>query len=469
MDFGVLNLRAGRYELVRVAGNWAREFVPVSQGLEAGTFVLDQRGLNTGHAANLFFLVHERGDATEEAGVVYFGAMAWSGNWRLRFESLPSGACRIFAGYEASDFGLTLGAGEMHRTPAVVFGCTDAGRGGASRALHRFTRERVLPGRAPGEPRPVLYNSWEATGFDLSLENQTALARTAAAVGVELFVVDDGWFGARRHDRAGLGDWTVSADVFPDGLRPLADEIRRLGMQFGLWFEPEMVNPDSDLYRAHPEWVLHFPGRPRIEQRNQLILDFGRPEVVEYLWAQMDARVREIGIDFIKWDMNRYAYQPGSVAGKRIWQRHVEGVYGLMDRLRAAHPRLAIQTCSGGGGRIDLGILARTDQAWVSDNTDAHDRAFIQEGFSFAYPACVLESWVTEEKNPQTGRLSSLDLRFDVSMRGALGIGSHLNELSPADLESYRRKIAFYKKIRPIVQGGDLYRLVPLCQEVFSC
>ncbi|HEY5792033.1 MAG TPA: alpha-galactosidase, partial [Chthoniobacterales bacterium] len=364
VDFGVLNLPCGHYELTRAAGAWAREFAPVTQPIEQGVFVLDQRGLNTGHAVNPFFHVCERGQATEEAGTVYFGAIAWSGNWRLRFESLPGGNCRIFAGYEASDFALTLGPGESHKTPAFLFGCSSEGRGGASRRLHRFLRERVLPGHGPEEFRPVLYNSWEATYFDLSLENQTELARVAADIGVELFVVDDGWFGARRHDRAGLGDWVVSQDVFPGGLQPLADEVRRLGMKFGLWVEPEMVNPDSDLYRAHPDWVLHFPGRPRTTSRTQMILDFGRPEVVQYLLDALDALVRENGVDFFKWDMNRYVSEPGSVAGKAIWRKHVEGLYRIWDALRRAHPHLDIQSCSGGGGRIDPGILARADQVW---------------------------------------------------------------------------------------------------------
>lgn len=460
-DFGVLHLPPGRYEATRAAGGWAREFVAERHRLEQGTFVLDQRGLNTGHASNPFFLVNECGKAGEESGTVHFGAIAWSGNWRLRFEALPTGPCRVFAGYEASDFALTLAPGESHLTPACLFGCSPAGRGGASRRLHAFIRERVLPGFADDEFRPVLYNSWEATYFDLSLEKQSELARIAASVGIELFVVDDGWFGARRNDRAGLGDWVVSPRVFPEGLKPLIDEVRRLGMKFGLWVEPEMVNPDSDLYRAHPDWVLHFPGRPRTEKgyRNQLILDFGRPEVVDHIFGVLDSLVRENGIDFFKWDMNRYVTEPGSVAGKAIWRRHVEGLYRILDRLRKNHPRLDIQSCSGGGGRIDPGILARADQVWTSDNTDARDRVFIEDGFSLAYPARVMESWVTHDTNHQTGMSHSLDLRFDAAMRGALGIGSAINQLSPGDLEIYRNKIAFYKKIRPVVQGGDLYRL----------
>jgi alpha-galactosidase len=457
LGFGTVHLPNGRYEVTRPAGAWAREFVCGREPLTQGSVVVSQLGLNTGHASNPFFLMNEVGAAFEEAGLVYFGALAYSGNWSLEFEVLPTGPVRVHGGYERTDFALTLAPGESQRTPAFTHGCCAEGWGGASRRMHRFVRDYVLPGSE--ELRPVLYNSWEATYFDLSVEGQSRLAGLAAAIGVELFVVDDGWFGGRRHDRAGLGDWQVSPAVFPQGLKPLIDEVRRLGMKFGIWVEPEMINPDSDLYRAHPDWVLHFPGRPRTESRNQLILDFGRPEVVEHIFGVLDTLFGQNEIDFVKWDMNRYATEPGSPAGKAVWRKHVEGVYSILDRLRQRHPRLAIQSCSGGGGRIDLGVLARADQVWTSDNTDAHDRVGIQDGFSLIYPPRVMESWVTHEVNHQTGRRSSLDLRFDVAMRGVLGIGSTLDKLPVEEILAYARKIAFYKKIRPVVQTGDLYRL----------
>lgn len=462
LDFATLALPPGPYELTRAAGTWAREFMPATQRLEQGCLTLDHRGINTGHFTNPFFHLHAVGEAVEESGTVYFGVMAWSGNWRMRFETLPTGPCRIFAGYEASDFELVLKPGESHTTSACVLGCSAEGHGGASRRLHAFILDRVLPGHDEEEFRPILYNSWEASYFDLSFEQQLALAKKAASIGVELFVVDDGWFGARRDDSAGLGDWVVSPDVFPDGLQPLADEVHQLGMKFGLWVEPEMVNVDSDLYRLHPDWVLHFPGRQRSigqEYRNQLILDFGRPEVVAYILELLDALVRENGVDFFKWDMNRYVTEPGSVAGRGIWRKHVEGLYHIMDELRRRHPHLSIQSCSGGGGRIDAGILARCDQAWTSDNTDARDRTYIEEGFSLAYPPRAMESWVTHATNHQTGMSHSLDLRFDVAMRGNLGIGTALDRLSDEELAIYERKIRFYRRIRPVVQGGRLYRL----------
>jgi alpha-galactosidase len=460
--FASLHLPPGTSEVTTTHGAWAAEFTQQQQTLPVGNFSIGHRSVQTGHVFNPFFLANRPGQAWEESGIVYFGALAYSGAWQIVFNHQHSGDVRVFGGYNPFDFELILDPGESHTTPAFVCGVSDNGWGGASRRLHRFTRERVLP-ETP--IRPVLYNSWEATYFSLSYEGQLALARKAAAMGVELFVVDDGWFGGRRTDFSGLGDWWVSPDVFPDGLQPLIDEVHKLGMQFGLWFEPEMVNPDSDLYRQHPDWVLHFPGRPRTEARFQLVLDFGRKEVVDYIFTAMDTMLSQYDIDFIKWDMNRSVSEPGSVAGKAIWRAHVAGVYALMDRLRQTYPKLSIQSCSGGGGRIDLGIMARTDQVWTSDNTDALDRIRIQEGFSLAYPARAMETWVTHEKNHQTGRVLELSTRFDVAMRGALGIGSNLNELDDAELKDYARYIRFYKKIRRVVQEGDVYRLARLEEE----
>ncbi len=456
LAFGTVHFPQGTYELTRTAGSWSREFIPVRQNIEQGETVLSQFGINTGHAFNPFYLVSPRGKTTEHAGEVYFGALAFSGNWALRFEALPTDAVRVYGGYEPTGFGMVLAPGESHTTPAFVHGYAGDGFGGASRRLHAFTRDYILPGFDDGQCRPVLYNSWEATFFKLSVDGQIQLARSAAEMGVELFCMDDGWFGDRRNDHAGLGDWIVSKAVFPDGLQPLVDEVKRLGMRFGLWVEPEMVNPDSDLYRKHPDWVLHYPGRPRTEMRFQLILDFGRPEVVEYIYNALAALLQTYDISFFKWDMNRYATEPGSVAGSAIWQKHVEGLYGIMDRLRKNFPKLDIQSCSGGGGRVDLGILARCDQAWTSDNTDAQDRTYIEDGFSLAYPPRVMESWVTHEHNLHH---ASLDLRFDVAMRGALGIGTKIDQLSAEERVHYKRKITFYKKIRPVVQNGNLYRL----------
>ncbi|MGE5602755.1 MAG: alpha-galactosidase [Nitrososphaerales archaeon] len=460
LAFATLHFPNGATEVTSVSGTWGREFTTARERLPMGGRVIEQRTVQTGHQSNPFFLLNRPGQAWEEHGEVYFAALAYSGAWRIAFEQLASLDVRCHAGYNPFDFNLSLGPGEPHATPAIVLGACPDGWGGASRRLHAFTLERVLPAPAGGPAfRPVLYNSWEATEFSLTPQGQVDLARRAAAMGVELFCVDDGWFGGRRSDHAGLGDWTVSPDVFPRGLGPLVDEVHGLGMQFGLWVEPEMVNPDSNLYRSHPDWVLHFPGRPRTEWRYQLILDFGRREVVEHIYGALERLLAGNAIDFIKWDMNRYVTEPGSVAGQAIWRGHTAGVYEIMDRLRGRFPYLQIESCASGGGRVDLGILARTDQVWTSDNTDAYDRIRIQEGCSLAYPARVTEAWVTHPVNLQTGMTSSLGLRFDVAMRGALGIGTNLNELDEAELAEYCTYIEFYKQIRPIVQGGRLYRL----------
>ena len=458
--FATVHVPNGVSEMTSVTGTWAREFTLQRERLPHGLRILESRTLQTSHAANPFFFLNRPGQAWEESGTVYFGLLAYSGSWRIAVDHLPTLDVRVHGGYNPADFALRLHPGERHVTPAMVCGVSANGWGGASRRVHAFTRERISP-RPPRDSayRPVLYNSWEATYFDLSVAGQTELARKAASIGVELFCVDDGWFGARRNDFAGLGDWVVSPAVFPDGLGPLISEVKRLGMKFGLWVEPEMVNPDSDLYRAHPDWVLHFPGRPRSEARNQLILDYGRPEVAAYIYEALDKLLSEYAIDFIKWDMNRNATEPGSPAGKGVWRAHVEGVYGLMDRLRQTHPGADIQSCSGGGGRIDLGILGRTDQVWTSDNTDALDRIRIQEGYSLAYPARCMEAWVTHAHNHQTGRDNALSTRFDVAMRGALGIGASLNQLDAAELAEYASYIAFYKRIRHVIQDGELYRL----------
>jgi alpha-galactosidase len=458
--FASLHLPAGRYELLHASGGWAAEFQSERVLVPVGTTALESRSVQTGFLHHPFFLLCPAGGASEDAGCVWFGQLAWSGAWRLELEQRPNGGFVVHGGYNPFDFELVLGPGERHATPALVLGCCADGFGGASRRMHAWVRERVLPQPArPPATRPVLYNSWEATYFGLSLEGQLRLAERAAALGVELFCVDDGWFGARRSDRAGLGDWFPSPEIFPQGLRPLADGVHALGMQFGLWVEPEMTNADSELYRKHPDWVLHFAGRPRTEERNQLILDLGRAEVVEYLEQCLVRLLAETAIDFLKWDMNRYATEPGSAAGRAIWRRHAEAVYGLMDRLRARFPALAIESCASGGGRVDAGILARTDQVWTSDNTDALSRVEIQDGFSLAYPAAVMTCWVTHERNHQTGRRLPLGLRFDVAMRGVLGIGSDLGALDDAELADYKRWIAFYKRIRHVVQQGDLYRL----------
>lgn len=457
------NLPPGEgYQLTYLTGRWAAETQINREPVHEGVKVLESRKGHTSHNFNPWFAL-DKGDASEENGRVWFGSLAWSGNWRISVEQTPYRQVRVTGGFNSFDFAYPLKPGEQLETPAFYGGFSDEGFGGASRLLHRFEREEILPGGTSSRLRPVLYNSWEATTFNVTEAGQKQLATTAAKLGVELFVVDDGWFGKRNNDRAGLGDWVVNPQKFPQGLKGLIDHVNGLGMDFGLWVEPEMVNADSDLYRAHPDWVLNFPGRPRSELRNQMILNLARSDVKEYVFGFLDKLASENNIRYFKWDMNRSFSEPGwpeeGPGGERkLWVEYVRNLYDIIDRLRAKHPKLEIESCSGGGGRIDLGILRRVDEVWTSDNTEAFDRLKIQEGFSQAYAAKIMSAWVTDVPN-MNRRSAPLAYRFLVAMQGALGIGANLNKWTAEETAAAAKMVALYKRIRPTVQTGNLYRL----------
>ena len=450
------------YQLTYLSGRWAAEAQINHEPIHEGQKVLESRKGHTSHNFNPWFAI-DAGDAGEESGRVWFGALAWSGNWRITVEQTPYRQVRVTGGFNSFDFAYPLQPGESLETPAFFAGYSQAGFGGASRTMHRFEREQILPGGAQSRLRPVLYNSWEATTFNVDEAGQRQLADKAARIGAELFVMDDGWFGARNDDHAGLGDWVVNPHKFPNGLKPLIDHVHSLGMDFGLWVEPEMVNADSDLYRAHPDWVLHFDGRPRSELRNQMVLNLARDDVKEYIFGALDKLATENNIRYFKWDMNRAVSEPGwPEAGpaneRKLWVGYVRNLYEIMDRLRARHPRLEIESCSGGGGRIDEGILQRVDEVWTSDNTEAFDRLRIQEAFSMAHAPKIMSAWVTDVPN-MNGRSVPLVYRFLAAMQGALGIGANLNHWTDQDFALASRMVSLYKRIRPAVQTGDLYRL----------
>ncbi len=444
------------YRFTHVHGRWLDEMHIAREPLVQGTKVLESRRLTTSHQHNPWFAV-DRGYADEATGEVWFGVLAWSGNWKLTAEVTDFAATRLALGVNDWDFAWHLKAGQSFTTPSSYAGYTDKGFGAASRLCHTFIREAVVPHTQ--ESRKVLYNSWEATLFDVDEASQLELARHAASMGVELFVMDDGWFHGRTGDNAGLGDWWPDKEKFPHGLTPLIAGVNALGMDFGLWIEPEMVNANSDLYRAHPDWVIHFPTRPRSEARNQLILNFARTDVQNYILGQLDRLLSQHNITFIKWDMNRNVSEPGwpDAQGdpRELWVRYVQGVYHVWDTLRSRHPTVFWQSCSGGGGRADLAILRLADQIWVSDNTEATARLAIQEGFSQIFPASTMEAWVTDAEQERL----SLRFRFHASMCGLLGVGGHLLRWSDEQRAEAKELIAQYKEIRHIVQFGDLYRL----------
>jgi alpha-galactosidase len=323
----------------------------------------------------------------------------------------------------------------------------------------------ILPQAPNPKLRPVIYNSWEATEWNVSQAVQESLAEKAAALGADRFVMDDGWFGQRKNDHAGLGDWYVNKEKFPNGLKPLIDKVHSLHMDFGLWVEPEMVNPDSDLYRNHPDWVLNFPGRPRSEERNQLVLNLARPDVRKYVFDAMDKLLAENDIAFLKWDYNRNWSEPGwdqlpANEQKKVYVEFTRNLYSILAELRAKHPGVEIESCSGGGARVDLGILHYTDEVWPSDNTDPLDRLTQQDGFTHAYPVQTMVAWATDSPHWLNNRTTSMTYRMLVSMQGALGIGGNLNNWTDEDLATAKRMIAAYHQVQKTITQGDLYRLI---------
>src|SRR5215467_3296592 len=453
------------YRLRYLSGRWAGEWQLNQEPVHTGVKVLESRRGSTSHQTNPWFALDRAGNSDPEHGSVWFGALAWSGSWRISVEETPHQQVRVTGGFNSFDFAYSLAPGEKLQTPSFYLGYTDGGIGEASRILHRFERAEILPGGSGERTRPVLYNSWEATEFAVDEPGQIALAEKAASLGVERFVMDDGWFGQRKTDHAGLGDWYVNPEKFPNGLKPLIDKVRGLGMDFGLWVEPEMVNPDSDLYRKHPDWVLNFPGRPRSEQRNQLVLNLARSDVRNYVEGFLDKLLSENDIAFLKWDYNRNWSEPGwdqvpVDQQQRVYIEYIRNLYAILSDLRKKHPNVDIESCSGGGGRVDLGILHYTDEVWPSDNTDPFDRLSMQDGFSYAYPPQIMMAWVTDSPHWLNGRSTSLTYRMVSSMQGSLGIGANLNRWTAEDFATAKRLIAAYHSVQPTIVRGDLYRLI---------
>lgn len=437
-------------------GAWGAEFLETNERLEGGSLVSESRRGTTGHNQSPYFIAYQNAD--EKSGDVYFASLAYSGSFKVEAERDLFGTTRIILGMNDFDFRFKLGGSEAFDAPKVFCGYVQ-GFGEMSRQMNKFAVNYVLPKSHNDKILPVLYNSWEATGFDVSCEGQTALAEIAAKIGVELFVMDDGWFGQRNNDRAGLGDWFVNKDKFPNGLDELIDRVNALGMDFGIWVEPEMVNKDSDLFRRHPDWAYHYDARKACELRNQLVLNLTREDVREYIFNCLNSLLSNHNIKYIKWDMNRPFSQTGAQnleCPQMLWYLHTKAVYDIVDKLKKLHPDVAIESCSSGGGRSDYGALTHFDQVWTSDNTDAVDRMVIQKGYSLLRPIKTMRAWVTDIN--WYNKPASLDFRFNIAMQGSLGIGGKLTEYSEADLEICKKNIALYKEIRDIVQFGNLYR-----------
>lgn len=446
------------YTFKNTNGSWGGEYVETESTLEGGALTFDSKRGTSGHNQSPYFIAYQNAD--ENQGEVYFATLAYSGNFKVLCTRDLFYTTRVSLGLNDHDFKYELKADETFVTPKVFCGYTQ-GFGEMSRQMNRFAINNVLPKQFNNKILPVLYNSWEATEFDVNCKHQTALAKLAAEMGVELFVMDDGWFGERNHDRAGLGDWFVNKKKFPKGIDQLIKNVNKLGMDFGLWFEPEMVNPDSDLFRKHPDWAYHYDTRTAHTLRHQLVLNMTLPEVQEYIFNCMDKMLTDHNIKYIKWDMNRPFSETGAEnlsCPQELWLRHTQAVYDIVDRLKEKHPAVAIESCSSGGGRSDYGALLHFDQVWTSDNTDSVDRMMIQKWFTYLRPTKVMRAWVTDINWYNTP--TTLDFRFNIAMQGALGVGGNLTKYSKKDLETAKKNVTLYKEIRHLVQFGDLYRIL---------
>ncbi len=435
-------------ELLTFDGRWTREWHEERAALRPGLpLVRESRQGRSGHELPSLLFAGSSGFG-QHRGDVRGVHVAWSGNHLLRAERLADGRAYLQGGELLLPGEVVLEPGGRYEAPELVAVASEAGLNGASQALHRFIRSRPAH---PHRPRPVTLNTWEAVYFDHDRATLLALADRAAAVGVERFVLDDGWFGSRRNDRSGLGDWDVDLGQHPDGLRDLAAHVRALGMEMGLWVEPEMVNPDSDLYRRHPDWVLGPPGDQQPLSRHQLVLDVARPEVEAYLLAHLDRLVTDLGLAYLKWDMNR-PFTTGAHA-------QTVALYRLLDELRRAHPSLEVESCASGGGRIDLGILRRSERVWTSDSNDAIERQRIQRGATYLLPPELLGAHVGPPTAHTSGRRLSFGLRAITALPYHFGFEWNLLELDDRDLARVADLVALHRELRPVLHAGDVVRL----------
>ena len=402
--------------------------------------------------------------ASEDYGLCYGAMLLYSGSFEALAERSQYDNARLVMGLNPYHFRWTLQSGESFTAPEAAMVCSPCGLGQMSRQYHRAIRHHLIDDPCAGERRPVLINNWEATYFNFDADKLVDIAKTAAPLGIELFVMDDGWFGQRNDDNRGLGDWWVNTAKLPGGLEALVPRLKELGMTFGIWIEPEMVNEDSDLYRAHPDWALTIPRRSPTRCRNQLVLDFSRADVRDYVYAQISAVLSSADVRYVKWDMNRSLTDVYSAAlpperQGEVYHRYVLGVYDMLRRLRADYPHILVEGCAGGGGRFEGGMLYYTPQIWCSDNTDAIDRLKIQYGTSFCYPVSTMGAHVSVVPNEENGRVTPMETRGVVAMAGTFGYEMDLSKCTEEEKAIIRRQTAFFKEHYELIQRGDYYRL----------
>ncbi|MGI5413493.1 alpha-galactosidase [Streptomyces chartreusis] len=438
--------------LTYLTGQWSQEFQLTRLDLTRGTFTMGSTQGVPGHAYVPWLAVQDL--ATDDAPA-YGVALEWPGNWHITAEAEPGGAVRVRAGRVPHEGAVLLAPGATLTTPRLACAFSPDGLDGLSRVWHRY--DRHLSGDRLHRTRKVLYNSWEATGFDVDAAGQLELAKTAADIGAELFVVDDGWFTGRRDDTGGLGDWYPDPAAFPQGFDRFVEEVRGLGLDFGLWVEPESVSPGSRLHAEHSDWIYRVDGRPARLVRNQLLLDLGRTDVQDFVIGTLDRLLGSYAIGYLKWDMNRPPTERGRPGAGHVDldAEHVAGYLRVLDHLRTAHPDVTVEGCAGGGARIDHMTLARTDVVWPSDNTAPLDRLSVQHGFLHAHAPHVMSSWVTDAPGVFDPRPRSLAFRFVNAMCGVLGIGADLRTWTPDQQAEATRWIARYKEVRDVLHHGE--------------
>ncbi len=459
MDFPTMD-----YDLIHLYGKWAQERWISREPLTHDIRTVSSLRGSSSHNHNPFAALVSRG-ADEDHGEAYGFSLLYSGNFAIETECDPYDSARLVMGIHPTDFRWNLAPGESFTTPEAVLVYSDEGIGAMSRTFHKLYRYNLCRGEWKEKKRPILVNNWEATYFDFDEEKLYAIARDAADLGIEMLVMDDGWFGKRNADNSSLGDWYVNEGKLKGGLKALVDRVNGLGLKFGIWFEPEMISPDSDLYRAHPEWCLRAPGREMSLGRSQYVLDMTRADVRQNLFEQMSAILSGANIAYVKWDFNRNLTEAGSALlpaerQQEVFHRYVLGLYELLERLTSAFPHVLFEGCSGGGGRFDPAMLYYSPQIWTSDDTDAVERCRIQYGTSLVYPASSISAHVSASPNHQTGRSTSFETRGNVAMAGAFGYELDLTKLTAEEKELVRKQVAQYHAYYDVIQNGDLYRLI---------
>ena len=458
-----VDFRHSDFDLIQLSGSWARERHIIRTPLRNGGQCVESRRGASSHAQNPFIALVSK-DTTEDKGEVYGFNLVYSGNFLANVEVDMHSNARAQIGINPFDFAWNLEAGDEFQTPEAVMVYSPNGLTGMSHIYHDLYRERLCRGTHRDKERPILINNWEATYFDFNNEKIKDIAKESSNLGIELFVLDDGWFGERNNDDCSLGDWFVNEEKLKGGLSSLVKDINEMGMQFGLWFEPEMISPKSKLYEEHPDWCIHIEGRVRSEARKQLILDLSREEVCDAVIEMLTNVLKSAPISYVKWDMNRNMTEIGSPAWpakkqKEVAHRYMLGLYKILENITTNFPNILFESCSGGGGRFDPGMLYYMPQTWTSDDTDAIERLKIQEGTSLVYPVSTMGSHVSAVPNHQVHRITPLHTRGVVAMAGSFGYELDITKMTDEEKEEVKSQVKFYKNIRKTIQFGDLYRL----------